>query len=143
MYRGTALGGPYELVASPITNSYSDTGLAASTTYYYRVTAVDTAENEGTTSLEASGTTSEAPALPPMHVSSIEMSTGSRTAGRNTFAWAIARVTIVDASDVPVEGVTVYGHWDGATYDSDSGTTGATGQVSLVSDSVKSPPSGS
>jgi subtilisin/minor extracellular protease Epr len=63
VYRNTTSGGPYNLVASPTTNSYSDTGLEASTTYYYTVTAVDTAGNEGTASDEANGTTDEASAV--------------------------------------------------------------------------------
>lgn len=83
-------GGPYDLVASPTTNSYSDTGLTASTAYYYIVTVVDNAGNKGAPSPEASGTTSEAPALP-------------RSIDRAT-------VTIVDADGVPVEGATVYYH---------------------------------
>jgi len=77
-----------------------------------------------------------------MHVASIVMSTRTKGAGRNRFAWAIATVTIVDASGGPVDGATVNGHWEGATRDSDSGTTGANGQVSLQSDSVKNPPPG-
>jgi len=77
-----------------------------------------------------------------MHVASIEMSTASKTAGPNTFANAIATVTIVDANSVPVKDATVYGHWETATTDSDSGTTDASGQVSLESESVKNPPSG-
>jgi len=58
VYRSTTSGGPYDLVASPITNSYSDVGLTASTTYYYVVSAVDTSGNEGEKSVEASGMTS-------------------------------------------------------------------------------------
>jgi len=77
-----------------------------------------------------------------MHVASIEMSTASKTAGPNTFANAIATVTIVDANSVPVKDATVYGHWENVTTDSDSGTTDASGQVSLESESVKNPPSG-
>ena len=60
-YRSETAGftpGPSNLVALPTTNSYSDLGLTANTTYYYRVTAVDTTGNEGTPSDEASGTTS-------------------------------------------------------------------------------------
>ena len=72
-----------------------------------------------------------------MHVHSIEMSTGSKSAGRNTFVWAVATVTIVDANNDPVEGATVSGYWSDATTDSDSGITDASGQVSLKSDSVK------
>lgn len=142
VYRSTVFGDPYVLVASPIMNAYSDRGLAASTTYYYKVTAVDTAENEGSASFEALGTTSDAPALPTMYVVGIALSTGSRTAGRNTFTWAIATVAIVDADSAPVRGVIVYGHWESATTDRDSGTTDASGYVTFNSASVKNPAPG-
>jgi len=130
------------LIASPATDSYSDTGLTASTTYYYMVSAVDKAGNEGEPSSEVSGTTNGAPALPIMWVTSITMSKDSRIAGRNTFVWATAKVTILDTNGDAVAGATVYGHWEIATTDSDSGITGVSGQVSLQSDSVKKQPSG-
>lgn len=134
VYRSTVSGGPYSLVASPTTNSYSDTGLTAMTTYYYIVTAEDKAGNEGIHSPEASGKTSEAPAQLTMHVASIDMSL--KTAGVNTNA--IATVTIVAADGItPVVGATVYGHWESATTDSDSGVTDASGKVSLQSNKVK------
>jgi hypothetical protein len=62
VYRGTTQGfavtpGTTTPVATPTTNSYSDTGLTASTTYYYRVAAVDNAGNIGTLSDEASSRT--------------------------------------------------------------------------------------
>lgn len=60
------------MIALPTTTSYSDTGLDASTTYYYTISAVDSAGNKGTASEEVSGTTSEAEAN-VMHVSDIEM----------------------------------------------------------------------
>src|SRR6185312_9935994 len=41
--RGTSSGGPYTTVASPTTSSYTDTGLTNGTTYYYVVSAVNTA----------------------------------------------------------------------------------------------------
>ena len=48
---------PADLVASSTTNSFIDSGLAASTTYYYRVAAVDAAGNQGESSNESGGTT--------------------------------------------------------------------------------------
>lgn len=41
--RSTTTGGPYTTVASPTTASYTDTGLTNGTTYYYVVSAVNTA----------------------------------------------------------------------------------------------------
>jgi 3-keto-disaccharide hydrolase/fibronectin type III domain protein len=66
VYRGTTPGfvvipGTTTPVATPATNSYSDTKLTASTTYYYKVAAVDNAGNIGTLSVERSGTTSPPP----------------------------------------------------------------------------------
>ena len=65
VYRGTSAGfvvtpGTTTPVATPATNSNSNTGLTASTTYYYKVAAVDNANNIGTLSTEVSGTTGSA-----------------------------------------------------------------------------------
>ncbi|PXA03436.1 hypothetical protein DDZ13_12135 [Coraliomargarita sinensis] len=59
--RGTAEGGPYSTVASPTTNSFSDSTVSNGTTYYYVVSAVN-AEGESPDSGEASATPQ---ALPP------------------------------------------------------------------------------
>ncbi|PKM78866.1 MAG: hypothetical protein CVU88_08760, partial [Firmicutes bacterium HGW-Firmicutes-13] len=73
-----------------------------------------------------------------IHVSDIDMS--FKTAGINVNAIAI--VTIVDEIGVPVEGATVSGTWSGATSDKDSGVTDTYGKVSLESNKVKKPKSG-
>jgi Fibronectin type III domain len=39
--RATVSGGPYTVIASPMTNSYTNTGLTNGTTYYYVVSAVN------------------------------------------------------------------------------------------------------
>ncbi len=49
-------------IASPTTNSYSNTGLTASSTYYYRVAAVNNSTSIGDVSAQASGTTGTASA---------------------------------------------------------------------------------
>src|ERR1019366_3138277 len=41
--RSTTSGGPYTTIASPTTTSYTDTGVSNGTTYYYVVSAVNTA----------------------------------------------------------------------------------------------------
>jgi chitodextrinase len=95
--------------------------------------------NDGAVDSEPSITTAEITQLTTgkMHVDSIDMSTSTRTAGKNTFTSGVASVTVVDDKRAPVEGVTVYGHWSGLTRDSDSGITDASGVVTLTSDSVK------
>lgn len=135
VYRSTVSGSSYSLIASPTVNSYSDTGLAADTTYYYVVSAVDIAGNEGLKSQEASGTTSEAS---KMHIYDITM-TLKKT---GISYYALATITIVDAADSPVAGAIVSGKWSGATSDSDTGTTNSNGQVTVRSNSVRRPRSG-
>lgn len=82
-----------------------------------------------------SGEELEEPTTGTMHVLDIDMS--SKIAGINVNA--IATVTIVDAFDNPVEGATVFGHWNEAPINSDSGVTDVNGKVSLLSDKVKIP----
>ncbi len=61
VYRATISGGQLTKANSAIvtTTSFSDSGLNASTTYYYTVKAVDTSYNESAGSAEASATTNQ------------------------------------------------------------------------------------
>jgi len=99
-------------------------------------------DNGSNDSLSATVTVTEPGTEPTMHVASIEMSLSTRKAGRNTFTNALATVTILDASNKPVQGATVYASWSGATSDSDSGLTDTQGKVTLESDAVKNASSG-
>ena len=47
---------------------------------------------------------------------------------------AIATLKIVDSNGLPVQGVTVNGHWEGADDDHESGKTGSTGYIAFSSD---------
>jgi hypothetical protein len=65
VYRGNTAGFPVNTstdtpLAQPTGNSFSNASLSSSTTYYYRVVAVDTSGNIGNISNEASGTTAAA-----------------------------------------------------------------------------------
>lgn len=99
---------------------------------------IEVTDSGGETGSAYIGITVGTPITDNMHVKSIEMS--SQTAGINVNA--IATVTIVDKISTSVEGATVYGHWRGATSDVDSGVTNASGIVSLESNKVKKPKSG-
>lgn len=59
VYRADSAGGTYIKVNSALVNtsSYSDNAVSASTTYYYKVTAVDTSANESVQSSSVSATT--------------------------------------------------------------------------------------
>ena len=61
VYRGISSGGPYSKinVSMAVNSSYTDGGAATGMTYYYVVTAVDTALNESDISNEASAVSSD------------------------------------------------------------------------------------
>ena len=79
VYRGTTAGFPVTLgtttpVATPNTSPYSNTGLSPSTTYYYKVSAVDNAGNIGPLSTEQPGTTNTAAdTTPPAQVAGLSV----------------------------------------------------------------------
>ncbi len=121
-------------------SDYPDTSVDDNTTYYYKVTAVDTSNNESDPSNEANATTPEAPAGPTMHVLRIDMELLHQ--GQSYQGKAI--VYIVDENDNAVPSATVYGHWEGI---SPSGTqdkdTDAEGAAPFWSGKERNPPSGS
>ncbi len=83
VYRSTTSGftpGTGNFVANTTVSSYSDTGLSASTTYYYKVTAVDTSNNESDPSAQASATT-ETPPAGEVHVEALLATDSSQSTG--------------------------------------------------------------
>jgi len=65
IYRSTTSGSGFSVVATSAVNSYSDSGLTGGTTYYYKVSGVNTV-GEGTLSSQASGTTTAIPINPDL-----------------------------------------------------------------------------
>ena len=53
IYRGTVSGGPYAMINSSLTPSFTDTTVTSGQTYYYVVTEIDTSGNQSTYSNEA------------------------------------------------------------------------------------------
>lgn len=68
-----------------------------------------------------------------MHVAGIVMSKVKGT----RYTYATATVTIVDSTGSPVSSATVSGHWSGSTSDKDTGTTDASGKVTVRSNQVR------
>jgi len=64
--RSTSAGGPYTQVNNVTVSQYNDTGLTNGVTYYYVVTAVDTASNESGNSNQASATPQGGVVEPPV-----------------------------------------------------------------------------
>jgi autotransporter-associated beta strand protein len=62
VYRSTTNGGPYRNVATPVTNTYTDTGLQNGTTYYYIVTSTNIF-GESTNSVQVNATPSVGPLI--------------------------------------------------------------------------------
>jgi subtilisin family serine protease len=101
-----------------------------------RVTCVDGASNSGSDVSDNYFTILESVET-QMFVESIGMRL--KTAGPNVTAYAKPKV-VEDAVGTPaLEGVTIYGHWYGATSDVDQCVTGADGTCEVASDKIKNP----
>ncbi|HEY6388810.1 MAG TPA: glycoside hydrolase family 44 protein [Candidatus Acidoferrum sp.] len=73
--RATVSGGPYTQIAGPTTNSYTNTGLTNGTTYYYVVSAFNSA-GQSVDSNQASATP-VAPATPPAAPTGLQATAGN------------------------------------------------------------------
>jgi chitodextrinase len=87
VFRATASGGPYTLIASPTASAYTATGLVASTQYWFKVSAIDTSDNESAQTAFATATTD----APPVDVTPPAAPTGLTStggAGQVTLNWS-------------------------------------------------------
>lgn len=134
-YNATTLGDGSYIISDLSVGSYTVT--ASATGYTEESKIAEVLKDQTTTDIDFALTPKPTPSN-TMHVNNINMSL--KTAGPNVNA--IATVTIYDANNSPVEGANVSGSWSGLTNDSDSGITNTSGTVSLKSDKVKNPTSG-
>jgi len=118
------------------TENFTVAGLTPGTAYYFALKTADEVPNWSGLSNTDFATAAEV-VDKPMFVESIGMSL--KTAGINVTAYATPKV-VEDATGFPsVEGVTVYGHWYGATSDVDQCITGLDGTCEVASNRVKNP----
>ena len=117
-------------VLSADSTSYSDTGLSASTTYYYQVNASNAAAGDSGYSNTASATTQAGGGDPAsVEVGSITVSTANAGKGKKT---GIADIVVVDDLGNPVEGAIVSGEFSGDITESvTSPATDVNGQTSV------------
>ncbi|HUU82699.1 MAG TPA: Ig-like domain-containing protein [Phycisphaerae bacterium] len=128
--RSTNSGGPYlKMNAAPLaTSDFTDTGLSNGLTYYYVVTAVDTASNESGPGGEA-GATSQPAGGNIMHVESIVPTIDDQGGGNK---YAVVTVTILDDLGLPVEGADVTGTFSGQYTGTFTETTDVNGVAVLI-----------
>src|SRR6185295_14990681 len=114
--RATAAAGPFTVISAAATFPYSDSGLTASTTYYFRAKATDLSGNVGTYSAIVNGTTSAAAGI-DFYISTTGSDSNPGTQGS---PWAI---TAINTKRATYAGKTV-GLLDG-TYDLSSLVAGS------------------
>jgi hypothetical protein len=93
-------------VAAGVT-SFTDTGLASSTTFHYRVRAFNSAGDSGYSNVEQATTADSATPPPGLHIADLDGS-----AEVNSKRWdATVEAQVVDAGGAPVSNATVSGAW--------------------------------
>jgi FtsP/CotA-like multicopper oxidase with cupredoxin domain len=129
------VGFNYLTSVGPDVVAYTDMGLSASTTYYYRVAAYNVVGSSAPSNVASATTFPDTGGL-SLHVEDIVVTREQR--GGNRFQ-AVALVTIFDQTGSPVSGATVDGDFTGPTSSNESGATDGNGQVTLTGRAKKNP----
>lgn len=145
--RATTSGGPYTKIASPSVTNYTDTGLTNGATYYYVVSAVNSA-GESANSAQASATPT-APGTPPTTPAGLQATAGNQqialtwTASAGAATYNVLRGTTSGSEASVVSGLTSASYTDtgltnGTTYyyevsaANSSGTSANSTEVSAI-----------
>ena len=115
-----------------VTHTYTSAGVFA--------VVLTVTDDDGATDTDSAAVSVSEPGPNSIHVAGINMRLVGQFGVWRTFA--TAEVLVHDQVGSPASGVLVEGHWEGATSDSDSRTTGSSGRVTLRSDVLRKPPSG-
>ena len=116
-------------VGSNVT-AFQNTGLAASTTYNYRVRAYNSSGDSGYSNTATATTKATASS---MHVGDLDGSSA-----RAKRAWTATVIIVIhDANEQPLAGVTVSGSWGGGTTGSVSAVTDASGRCRISKKNLK------
>ncbi len=138
VHRGTSSGftpGAGNRIATGVSSSFlSDTGLAAATTYFYKVIAVDTSGNESIPSNQASATTPGSCTATSSHVASIAVSTVNAGQGNKR---GQAQVGVVNNCGGAVSGAVVTGTFTGSFNETVASSTNAAGTATLTTNGQK------
>ncbi|MCL6449918.1 MAG: S8 family serine peptidase [Acetobacteraceae bacterium] len=140
--RGTSMATPHVTGVVALMMARGATGVENIRSILYS-TAIDLGtagwdETFGWGKVDAYAAVSAVGPAQPVMVSHIDMALNKT--GVST--WATAKVYVVDQYGAAVSGAAVSGRWSGATTDTDSGVTDSLGTVTLASDKVKKPKSG-
>lgn len=119
-------------VATPTASAYTDPGLTNGTSYCYRVTALDSANNESQPSSQSCAT--PAAATRTMRVADLDRAAKGK--GKSGKWEAFVTVNVRDNAGAAVAGATVSGNWSGAVSRSVSGVTGSGGLLALTTGQI-------
>lgn len=128
---GTALPRSWNIIATVSDSTYVDGTAANGSTYYYLVTASDTAGNTSPGSEEASATPSQAITV-ELHVGRLE---GIGQSLREGYWRAVLSVTVHDSTHAEVAGAEVSVRWSAGA--ADVCVTGSAGTCTVTSDQFK------
>ncbi len=129
------INGTFTVIATVNTTYYADKNLKPNTTYYYYVTAVDRAGNEGPPSDIVSNTT-----LPLLNLMIVKWVKVTVYGWGRWWRFAVAIVKVVNETGYPVSGAEVYGHWKGIVYGKEWGYTDSNGIAVFYSPVVRAYP---